>query len=419
MLINIEMEKKIKKKVGLKKILLLVLLLSFVFALTGCESIPTKSKTKDNAYVYENKDGDAVINIKGTTEKLKDKVGWMGSYNFTDNYKTAEGKINADLKGSTMRDVARLMLNSTFGDDIITHTKFNKYNWSHFTTEPIDLIQKVNQSTIDNLQNNKALDKVIKVVQSTAAAILITVWSMGFISQIVNEKFSMETLLKTLMQLMCGILIVTNAKIFTEAFVGTGNLFLNELSSIGQKHVQFGAFKQELTDMLANIDFSVWYCDIVIGKMAILNWSDQSMSAILLLIFPFIMQLICAYKIVSMMIMRTFEIMIRTTFAPIPLAFSAQNGFSEGAIRYFRGILACAMQPVLMIVGACCLESIVTIVMQIFGGGDAGSITQIFGGGDAGSITGFTASLAMGISYFILSTFFGQIKQLSNEVIAH
>ena len=141
--------------------------------------------------------------------------------------------------------------------------------------------------------------------------------------------------------------------------------------------------------------------------MAILNWSDQSMSAILLLIFPFIMQLICAYKIVSMMIMRTFEIMIRTTFAPIPLAFSAQNGFSEGAIRHFRGILACAMQPVLMIVGACCLESIATIVMQIFGGGDAGSIT------------GFTASIAMGISYFILSTFFGQIKQLSNEVIAH
>ena len=405
------MEKKKQKQFQFKKILLLLTVLIFAFALTGCNSVSVDKG--GNGYVLRKREGLKVYSYfneqggVGTgSPELINTTGSLGTYKFTKNYEDA--KIY-DADGSVMRDVARLMLKSTFGDELIKYdSELNKNKWEHFTTEPKDLIKKVNTATTSELQNNEALANVVKVIKSTASAILITVWAMGFISQIVNEKFTMETLLKTLMQLMCGILIVMNADIFTEAFVGTGNLLLEQLSGVAENTRQFDAFKQELTNMLANIELSVTHVNLFdLINVTNLTWSDQSMEAIFLLIFPFIMQLICAYKIVSMLIMRTFEIMIRTTFAPIPLAFSAQNGFSEGAIRYFRGIFACALQPVLMIVGACCLTSIATIVMQIFGGGDANNIT------------GFTASIAMGISYFILSTFLGQVKQLSNEVIAH
>lgn len=408
MLAKKRMEKQIKKKSRFKKVLLLLLVFSFMFALTGCDNIPCKSKSEGSSYFWK-KDKVVYIKAPGISEQEIETYldGSFGTVDFTDNYKNADKNIGKELKGSTMRDVARLMLNSTFGEELITYSDFNKNKWDHFTTEPVDLIKKVNTSITTELKDNTALDQVSKVIQSAAAAILITVWAMGFISQIVNEKFTMETLLKTLMQLMCGILIILNAKIFTEAFAGTGNLIVDKLSSVGDAPAQFGAFKQELSDMLSNIDFSIVYGDLALFKITSMSWSDQSTNAVLLLLFPFIMQVVCAYKIVSMLIMRTFELMIRTTFAPIPLAFSAQNGFSEGAIRYFRGIFACALQPALMIVGACCLESIATIALNIFGGGNANQVT------------GFTASMAMGASYFILSTFLGQVKQLANEVIAH
>ena len=101
------------------------------------------------------------------------------------------------------------------------------------------------------------------------------------------------------------------------------------------------------------------------------------------------------------MIMRMLELYVRITFAPIPLAFGAQQGFTQDSIRYFRGVFACAAQPALMLAGVAAMPAIESALTSVFTGA-----------------TGIMGSIACGLSYFVLSAYFGETKRLAQEIIA-
>ena len=100
------------------------------------------------------------------------------------------------------------------------------------------------------------------------------------------------------------------------------------------------------------------------------------------------------------------ELVVRVVVSPIPLAFSAHNGFSQESMRYFRGVMACAAQPMLMMMGVAMTGTIANTVMAILGGGDASTLTGL------GGIVGMT------LTYFVLSAYLGQTSQLAKEITA-
>jgi hypothetical protein len=224
----------------------------------------------------------------------------------------------------------------------------------------------------------------------------------------VNEKFSMETLLKTIMQLTLGIVLIFNSDTFVIAFSQMGNVIINSFEDPSSG--TFAAFQTQMLNYLRNniISFNAGF-DLGIVRFGIGTlWIDVGVILVIFhLIITLIALVICAYKTISMMIMRMLELTVRITLAPIPLAFGAQQGFSQDAIRYFRGIGACALQPVLMMIGAICIGTIAECVMQIVGA----SIK-------AKDVVGIPAVIAMTLSYFILTAYIGQTKQMAQDIVA-
>lgn len=275
--------------------------------------------------------------------------------------------------------------------------------------DPISIIKKVNESTSEALKEDsdtyKTLGNVISLLQGCAAAILIAIWAMGFISQIVNEKFSMETLIKTLMQLLCGIVLIKEGPTLVRAFVTTGNLLVDEVTA--QSQVVMPAFRDELIGMLDNpLTINSVHLNFFDSRTGFVFWFDFApLGVILYLAIPFIALVLCAYKIISRMIMRMLELIVRITMAPIPLAFSAQNGFSQESIRYLRATFACALEPILMILGAACSTAVCKIICEIFGS-------------DINTIKGILPVFALSITYFVLNAYMGETKHMAQEVIA-
>ena len=321
------------------------------------------------------------------------------------------------------RQVAVFMYESVFGNkrdgDIFVS---EEEKWDSLSLTPIEVIRAVNTETANQITTNSGeggvLESTIALVQSAASAILIAVWSMGFISQIVNERFSMDTLLKTFMQLLCGILIVLNAEDITVAFFNTGNDLLTNLIVEGHTAESvFESFQKEISNELNTMH--VWNMGVAINGLVAIPLGTiyidiPSIMVILYLLLPLIAQILCAYKIISMMIMRMFELIARIAFSAIPIAFGAQNGFGPETIRYFRGVMACALQPVLMLVGVLLFDSIGNAAMAIAADIGAGA-----GAGAEGyTVTGLVGSLVMTLSYFILSAYLGETKQLAQEIIA-
>lgn len=311
------------------------------------------------------------------------------------------------------RNVAILMYRSIFNTEYTTGDQFKggDAHLKQITLEPLALTKKVNEITVDAIQNNSDVRVLDDALKAMAAAILITVWSMGFISQIVNEKFTMETALKTLMQLLCGVFVITNATTLVVAFVSAGSDLVSKFSE-ADLTTQFAPFQADILDNAlkrpiigASLGIHLIGGLINVGIGTI--WLDLGpLIAILLMALPFFAQLMCAYKIISIMVMRMLELIVRITLAPIPLAFAAQNGFSQEVIRYLRAVLAAAVHPVLIMLGALSVGTIAEVIVAIFGGNEA-------------NLTGIIGSIAMALSYFILSAYIGETKQLAKEIIAH
>ena len=254
-----------------------------------------------------------------------------------------------------------------------------------------------------------SLTAVVQTIKSLSMAILVAMWCIEFISQVVAERFTMETILKTLMQLMCGIVLIENATFLVACFAQTGNVLSQTIINDGSI-TQFEEFKKTMLGVLTNESITAWNVAFDFGFLSFgigTLWFDGgAILTILLLLIPMITQLMCAYKIVSRMIMRMLELTVRITFAPIPLSFSAQRGFGPGTIKYMREILACALEPALMFVGVACVGTISDVI---------GSIVGVSPTDPVGYVQGV---IMVSLSYLVLSAYLSSTKSLAQEIIA-
>lgn len=410
------------------KFSILALILIMTISLTGCgfSTGMIKEKSQDGKLVTSNGnkfnglliEGDATITALGNSAQydnfLRDFAVLMYEAVFEDDYKHEDHSTCSHGNGACdypIDYIAKEADRFAIAPKSIT-TNITSLTASAFTRTN-DTITKIGSLDLSNILN---------VVKTAANAILIAVWAMGFINQIVNEKFTMETLLKTLMQLLLGVVLVNNSEKLVVAFMDIGTDLTSNISAQGASVADsFTTYKKEVLNQLdsilaIHIGFCVVGIELPIGSLIIDVFGPT--TAIINMILPFIGQLLCAYKILSAMIMRMLELVIRISFAPIPLAFSAQNGFSQEAIRYFRGIMACAMQPALIIVGASCVDTIVNLIAGALS--NMSSLVDQAGNAisPAATLSGLWASLSLFIAYMVLSGFIGETKRMSQEIIA-
>ena len=406
-----------------KMLAMVFVLLILMSSLAGCISVEPGTDSSGGKLLYETSD-----------DKMKSQVDRNGNYKSSGVDVTNEWRVFQEVPVSnqvwstvpkkdsskdcvwdnTLRSLAVMMHDSIFVDSLAyseTDYFVDKNSITTLALEPKELTVLVSNVTAEHIRpdGNEVLSKIIQVMQGFAAAILISMWAMGFISQIVNEKFTMETLLKTLMQLLCGILVITNATTLVTAFVDMGIALTNAIGDV--KYAAFETLEKDIVEALStvnivDVNIKIFSWNLTVGSFVIDFFGPA--YAIILMVLPFYAELLCAYKICSIMIMRMLELAMRITFAPIPLAFSAQSGFSQEATRYLRSTLACAVQPALIIVGCTFVGTIAEVIFQIFGSDLA----------ESGGPGGLLGSIAMCMSYFILNAFIGESKHLAQEIIA-
>lgn len=307
-----------------------------------------------------------------------------------------------------IRDVVSFAMGSVLGSPIGATDKFCSNSLgTGVNLNPASVATNAMNAFTD-AKAKSAMSTALNGVNAMALAVFIAVWSMGFISQVVNEKFTMETMLKTFMQLLCGILIMNNVDRIVGAFAGAARGMIKNAGGT----LTFGAFQQSLQKILNNgiMSLSVGFdllnfIELPLGTIW-LDWG--SLVALMLLLFPMWGALQCAYKVVSMIFMNTLELALRITLAPIPIAFSIQQGFGPEMIRYFRSVFACALQPVLIAAGAACASDVASGVLTILNGGSA----------PTGSGNGLLQSVAVGMAFIILSAYFSETKRLCQEIVA-
>ena len=411
-------------KIGYKKILIFLLLVAVVFSMVGCGTADPQT-VDENATSYDGGNqmlifkGDKQFRYNKTTQSLTDiTTSGIRTETVQVNPNSGDYGLNAGSSITGLfRGIAIMMINTTLsqkemksvatGGTTVSewtgkYTQAYQYStyknsgcikwktqvdssgkvvevkdsggnkvseFAQMNLNPIEVIKDVNVETSKALQDGsdtyKILNNIIDLLQGCAAAVLISIWAMGFISQIVNEKFSMETLIKTLMQLLCGIVLIKEGPTLVRAFVTTGNLLVDSIDA--NSGVALSGFVNELTaKMNENITVKSTYANLFNSmRFGITYWTDMGpVWVVAYLALPFVALMMCAYKIISRMIMRMIELIVRIIMAPIPLAFSAQHGFGQESIRYLRATFACAVEPVLMMMGAACSTTICNIVWE-------------------------------------------------------
>ncbi|MBQ8626418.1 MAG: hypothetical protein IJ419_09700 [Agathobacter sp.] len=271
------------------------------------------------------------------------------------------------------------------------------------TLEPSTVLSNTVSGFDSFVQGATGLTDTLKTL---ALAILLGMWAINFVGIVVNEKFTMEALLKGFMQFVCGALLVDNAGTIVGALAQLGTEALNMLGdgSAATVATAFAPLAASMAEYLKNVltinmAFDLLILDpFVIGAVVI---DVESIMLLLLLAVPFYLQIKLAFKIVSVVITRSLELYVRIALAPIPLAFAASNGFGPETIRYFRSTMACALQPTLMMAGCAAIPSIATAIGGVFGA----------------AFSGIPGVLALCATYIIISTYFGETKQLAHSII--
>lgn len=409
-----------RKSVFARITALMLCMVVMLAAFTGCgmcsadDHTEGKSGTTGNMILKMTDDGYYTCNASEGVSELIDGTVW-NSMNLSCNTANGYG-LKANDRGITfLRDFTILLLKAAFnggyayaGSDNFANNKGS--GDSSFTLDPAHVLTETNNITVTQLGAGfqGPFGGVMSALIGVASAIMVALWAMNFIQQVVQERFTMESALKGFMQLMMGLLVITNAGRLVGAFAETGNALMS-LVTAGTPSSVFSAFQAELEGYMRTgifsltIGFRFFGINIPIGTI----WLDYGpMIVMVMIIIPLIAEIICAYKIVSMMVMRMLELVVRVVVSPIPLAFSAHNGFSQESMRYFRGVMACAAQPMLMMMGVAMTGTIANTVMAILGGGDASTLTGL------GGIVGMT------LTYFVLSAYLGQTSQLAKEIIA-
>ena len=376
----------------------------------GASGTPTNDllQVYDDGYVLGKADG-----TRGSTSAIIDG----GVFETLTLQATADYGFDPTQKGFVfIRDWAIMLLKAAF-NGAYAHAESDYFatnkgaDTSDFTLDPKTVLEDTNTITMNALGESYdgPFGDVLAALIGVASAILVAIWATQFLQQVVQERFTMESALKGFMQLMIGLLVITNAGELVAAFAAFGDSLMGYIEADAPAEV-FSGFKSELEGYMKTGIFSIsiglriisW--NIPIGTI----WFDVSpILVIVMIIIPVIAQIICAYKIVSIMVMRMLELVVRVVLTPIPLAFSAHNGFSQDTIRYLRGVVACAAQPMLMMMGVAMTSTIAETVMTILGGADS-----------AADLKGLGGIVGMTLTYFVLSAYIGQTGQLAKEIIS-
>ena len=259
-------------------------------------------------------------------------------------------------------------------------------------------------NAFDTLVNEGA--DIATTLQDFALCILLCMWAINFVGVVVNEKFTMEALLKGFMQFICGALLVENSGLIVSTIGGIGTEAMGLIEAEGNTIATefsdlhdwiFTTFLERTLVLAAAFDIKL--IDPFILGAVILD--VQSVMVVIFLAVPFYLQIKLAFKIVSVVLTRSLELYIRIAFAPVPIAFAASNGFGPETIRYFRSTMACALQPALMMAGCVAIEPLVASLTDVF---------NVSTGGVGGV-------LALCASYIVISTYFGETKQLAHSII--
>ena len=348
-------------------------------------------------------------------------AGFVGFGFFGQIGSTFHRKAGSSNQTAPFRFLAATMYHSLFasqGGELVSAEKWavNLYQGEDatngMTLDPFTVCQKVAEESSKILKGSEAsniFDNILSALQSIVAGVLVIFWAMQFMQQIIQERFTMESFLKGMCQLIIGLIIVTNAQNIAGAFVNGANDVVGKLSNSPTKSEALNAFKlfcwEKSNDNVLYIGFfasgfgSAWFASPIF-------WVDiGSLIGVVIMILPFIGQLICAYQIITQMVTRMLELIVRVAVAPLPLAFGAAQGFGPSSLSFLKGTFATAMQPVLIMIGALSYGAIVDLIVAAL------TVEP----GDLGSLLG---SLIMFVSYMVLSGFIGQTRQLSQEIIA-
>lgn len=386
--------------------ILLLFLIALISAstLTGCGTIEIDTSMEKEEYTGGSGPGFMSVYKDAIVINGKEGAVQKGEIAPSD---TVTGLV--EVKNNVPRQVAKMMAKTVLGS-APAPDKFDGQggdSWGTISFSPGTILQKTNEATIAAVTGNGAMQQVYNALKKVAMGVLFVVWFMGFVSSAAGEQITMETALKSLLQLVCGMLIVLNSHIFAQAFAQLGNVAIG--SSIGAVGASFSSLIAKVNEFMSSINYLGIGVNIgVITKGFLCLWWDSgSLFVIALLAYPFYQAIRAAYKIVSIMISRYFELIFGVAVAPIALALSAQRGFDHGVIMYLRKITAAALQPFLIVIAVMSFESLTNMVLSIFGNAAAGGLGVI------------PAVVAVSCSYMVFSAFVGETKHIAKEFIAH
>ena len=386
--------------------ILLLFLIALISAstLTGCGTIEIDTSMEKEEYTGGSGPGFMSVYKDAIVINGKEGAVQKGEIKPSD---SVTGLV--EVKNNVPRQVAKMMAKTVLGSAPAADQFDGKGgdSWGTISFSPGTILQKTNEATIAAVTGNGAMQQVYNALRKVAMGVLFVVWFMGFVSSAAGEQITMETALKSLLQLVCGMLIVLNSHIFAQAFAQLGNVAIG--SSIGAVGAGFSSLIKKVNEFMSSINYLGIGVNIgVITKgFFCLWWDSGSLFVIGLLAYPFYQAIRAAYKIVSIMISRYFELIFGVAVAPIALALSAQRGFDHGVIMYLRKITAAALQPFLIVIAVMSFESLTDMVLSIFGNASAGGLGVI------------PAVVAVSCSYMVFSAFVGETKHIAKEFIAH
>lgn len=209
-------------------------------------------------------------------------------------------------------------------------------------------------------------DGVVKisnnVLEPIAVLVVVVIFLLSLVEKVSTEQFTLESVLKDVIKLCMGLYLVTNA---VEIVVGTielGNALINEVTA---------------ADFLARPQLSAYKDEILTGSQ--LKEFGNFVATVLLGVFFLIFMLIEMFIILIMKCVctiRTLEIAIRTSMAPIALADTfAGNLLNSHAINFIRSFAALCLQGVFI--------TIISYVLPMFWGGlfvNCTSMWDVLGG---------------------------------------
>jgi hypothetical protein len=249
---------RIKKTTKLFLLLVLIVLVSALF--TGCGfagADNTNEKTEfnnglgsKNNFCLVWKNAISSTNKGGSGSEKKKGVWAVSPIDATQSYGSEVGK-NSGI--TITRDIAIFMYNSLFGGGYPYDTFSGNHKFGEITLNPKDIIVASNNSMSGAIAKGGNLDALSTSVKGMAEAIFVAVWLMGALQQIVNEKWTPETMLKTFMQFILAILLIENATMIVQLMSDAGTALVNEAAgSMGGagKGDAFAKFAQGISDIL-------------------------------------------------------------------------------------------------------------------------------------------------------------------------